>query len=173
MGRLVWQKTVPRILSNGWTGVAVELPKPALNYRDEPMGDVQPAASRPTAASFTEPRGITSISAWSIGDEAGRSTLCGRGRALRPDGGQADGYGGARKYNLADRMWTTATNTNVSRTGNTSPVRSGGRHGRNWSGERNELPAFFNTETGKTVIFEELRRRRRRFGDERRPGLYG
>lgn len=69
-----------------------------------------------------------------------------------------DGYGGTYKYNLCDGMWTSATNTNVSPNGK---YIAGIYRVESWSDEEQTVeetnyPAFYNTETGKTVIFEEL-----------------
>jgi len=70
-----------------------------------------------------------------------------------------DGYGGTYKYNLCDGMWTSATKTNVSPNGKYIAGtfrREALEEGAESSVVETNYPAFFNTETGKTVIFEEL-----------------
>ena len=138
-------------------GVAAELPKPALNYRDEPIGDVQ---ARGISADGRIVYGTTwdnldfGMVYW---DEAGEVHYVGEDVRYVRTVDRPDGYGGTRKYNLADGMWTTATNTNVSPNGKyiAGTFR---RESMDETGQVNETnyPAFFNTETGKTVIFEEL-----------------
>ena len=138
-------------------GVAVELPKPALNYRDEPIGDVQ---ARGISADGRIVYGTTwdnfdfGMVYW---DEACEVHYVGEDVRYVRTVDRPDGYGGTRKYNLADGMWTTATNTNVSPNGKyiAGTFR---RESMDETGQVNETnyPAFFNTETGKTVIFEEL-----------------
>ena len=138
-------------------GVTVELPKPALNYRDEPIGDVQ---ARGISADGRIVYGTTwdnfdfGMVYW---DEAGEVHYVGEDVRYVRTVDRPDGYGGTRKYNLADGMWTTATNTNVSPNGKyiAGTFR---RESMDETGQVNETnyPAFFNTETGKTVIFEEL-----------------
>ena len=98
-------------------GVAVELPKPALNYRDEPIGDVQ---ARGISADGRIVYGTTwdnldfGMVYW---DEAGEVHYVGEDvRYCRPVE-RPDGHGGTFTYNLCDGMWTTATNTNVSPNG--------------------------------------------------------
>ena len=139
-------------------GVAVELPKPALNYRDEPIGDVQ---ARGISADGRIVYGTTwdnydfGMVYW---DEAGEVHYVGEDvRYCRPIE-IPDGYGGTYKYNLCDGMWTSATNTNVSPNGK---YIAGIYRVESWSDEEQTVeetnyPAFYNTETGKTVIFEEL-----------------
>lgn len=139
-------------------GEAVELPKPALNYRDEPVGDVQ---ARGISADGRIIYGTTwdnydfGLIYW---DEAGEVHYVGEDvRYCRPIE-IPDGYGGTTKYNLCDGMWTSATNTNVSPNGK---YIAGTYRVESWSDAEQEVreanyPAFYDTETGKTVIFREL-----------------
>ena len=139
-------------------GVAEELPKPELNYRDEPIGDVQ---ARGISADGRIIYGTTwdnldfGMVYW---DEAGEVHYVGEDvRYCRPVD-RPDGYGGTDKYNLCDGMWTTATNTNVSPNGKyiagTYRIESLSADGFE-KNERN-YPAFYNTETQKTVVFDDL-----------------
>ena len=139
-------------------GVAAELPKPALNYRDEPIGDVQ---ARGISADGRIVYGTTwdnldfGMVYW---DEAGEVHYVGEDvRYCRPVE-RPDGHGGTFTYNLCDGMWTTATNTNVSPNGKyiagTYRIESLSADGFE-KNERN-YPAFYNTETQKTVVFDDL-----------------
>ena len=91
-------------------------------------------------------------------DEAGEVHYVGEDvRYCRPVE-RPDGHGGTFTYNLCDGMWTTATNTNVSPNGKyiagTYRIESLSADG----SEKNErnYPAFYNTETLKTVVFDDL-----------------
>ena len=139
-------------------GVAVELPKPELNYRDEPIGDVQ---ARGISADGRIIYGTTwdnfdcGLIYW---DEAGDVHYVGEDVRYVRTVDRSDGNGGTTKYNLCDGMWTSATNTNVSPNGKyiAGTFR---RESLDETGEQiyeSNYPAFYNTETGKTVIFEEL-----------------
>ena len=140
-------------------GVAEELPKPELNYRDEPIGDVQ---ARGISADGRIIYGTTwdnrdyGLVYW---DENGEVHYVGEDvRYCRPVD-RPDGYGGTYKYNLCDGMWTSATKTNVSPNGKYIAGtfrREALEEGAESSVVETNYPAFFNTETGKTVIFEEL-----------------
>ena len=91
-------------------------------------------------------------------DEAGEVHYVGEDvRYCRPVE-RPDGHGGTFTYNLCDGMWTTATNTNVSPNGKyiagTYRIESLSADGFE-KNERN-YPAFYNTETQKTVVFDDL-----------------
>ena len=139
-------------------GVAEELPKPELNYRDEPIGDVQ---ARGISADGRIIYGTTWDN-WDCGliywDEAGEVHYVGEDVRYCRTVERPDIFGEPQEYNLCDGMWTSATRTNVSPNGKyiagTFRREALGADGSEI--EQTNYPAFFNTETGKTVIFEEL-----------------
>lgn len=140
-------------------GEAIELPKPALNYRDEPIGDVQ---ARGISADGRIIYGTTwdnrdfGLVYW---DENNEVHYVGEDVRYCRAVDRPDGYEGTYKYNLCDGMWTSATKTNISPNGKyiagTYRVESLVEGNESEVTEVN-YPAFYNTETGKTVIFEEL-----------------
>ena len=143
-----------------WTdGVAEKLPMPAKNFRDEAFW--YGIMARGISADGSVIYGTTwenldfGMVYW---DEAGEVHYVGEDvRYCRPVE-RPDGHGGTFTYNLCDGMWTTATNTNVSPNGKyiagTYRIESLSADG----SEKNErnYPAFYNTETLKTVVFDDL-----------------
>ena len=140
-------------------GNYTKIEPPELNYRDEPIGDVQ---ARGISADGRIIYGTTwdnrdyGLVYW---DENGEVHYVGEDvRYCRPVD-RPDGYGGTYKYNLCDGMWTSATKTNVSPNGKYIAGtfrREALEEGAESFVVETNYPAFFNTETGKTVIFEEL-----------------
>ncbi len=139
-------------------GVAEELPRPELNYRGEEIGDVQ---ARGISADGRIIYGTTwdnldfGMVYW---DETGTVRYVGEDVHKLTPVERPDGYGGTYDYNLANGMWTTATNTNVSPNGKWI---AGTYREESLSDDGQEVyesnwPAFYNTETHKTVIFTEL-----------------
>ena len=137
-------------------GVAVELPKPELNYRNEPIGDVQ---ARGISADGRIVYGTTwdnfdcGLIYW---DEAGEVHYVGED-VRNPHVVQRPGVdGNLYDYTLMDGMWTSATTTNVSPNGK---YIAGTYRVESWDGvqvSEANYPAFYDTETGKTTIFREL-----------------
>src|SRR5699024_5404612 len=95
----------------------IELPKPTLNYRDEPIGDVQAAgisADGRIIYGTTWDNRDFGLEYW---DENNEVHYVGEDVRYCRAVDRPDGYGGTYKYNLCDGMWTSATKTNISPNG--------------------------------------------------------
>lgn len=138
-------------------GEAIELPKPELNYRNGPIGDVQ---ARGISADGRIIYGTTwdnfdfGMIYW---DENGDVHYVGEDVRYCRTVDRPKGDGTSVKYNLCDGLWCTSTNTCVSPNGKyiAGTFRRESMDEQGGIGEVN-CPAFFNTETQKTVLFEEL-----------------
>ena len=91
--------------------MAEELPKPELNYRDEPIGDVQARGISADGRIIYGTTGDNRTMVWYTGTRTVEVHYVGEDvRYCRPVD-RPDGYGGTYKYNSGgDGMWTSATN---------------------------------------------------------------
>lgn len=144
-------------------GVAEELPLPPYNYREEPVGIVQ---ARGCSADGKVIFGTTwdnydyGMIYWDFTADGhfndGECHFVGEDvREVRPVE-RLDANGEPYIYNLCDGMWMTAVNVCVSPNGEW--IAGGFRRESLSNNEVTEItcPAFYNTKTGKTLLFEDM-----------------